>query len=297
MSKVKKMKKIIWLSSLILASINMKAQDLIVTKNNDSINCHIDKVKEDYIYFTFRNNEDIEKTLISQKDVQEYKLKFYDEKKYLEKPIRIASEDFTHWRFAIQGGYSYHTSKLDKNILPEFRDYAEELRSGLHFSADGTYFFSKNIGVGLICSFFHSENSMPNIYVKDKFGNKTYGELKDNINILFIAPSFVYRYLHNKDKNTFIYKAGIGYSRYSNESVIVNSYELAGNSLGMLFDLGYEISLSEKIAVGIEVGYLFGNLSKLTIGDGKKKVTKKFEKDELMSLNRLDFSVGLRFNI
>lgn len=291
------MRKIIWLSFLILGSINMKAQDLIVTKNNDSISCHIDKVKEEYIYFTFRNNENIEKTLISQKDVQEYKLKFYDEKKYPEKQIEIASENFSHWRFAIQGGYSYHTSKLDKNIPQVFRDYAQKLRGGFHLSADATYFFNKRIGAGLVCSFFHSENSLSNIYVEDNLGNKTYGELKDDINILFIGPAFVSRYLHNKDKNALISKVAIGYARYSNKSVVVNSYELRGRSVGMLLDLAYEISLSEKIAVGIEVGYLFGNLSKLTISDGENTLKKEFKKDELMSLSRLDFSVGLRLNL
>lgn len=81
----------------------------------------------------------------------------------------------------------------------------------------------------------------------------------------------------------------IDYMRYSNDKVIVDHYK-------MTVGLSYDIGLSESLSLGFQISYLTGNLSQYEIDNGTTTETIKLERGSYESLNRFDFSVGLRFN-
>ncbi len=51
------MKKIFIFALLAVIANSIVAQDLIITSEGDSINCKITKVKNDFVYFTFKHND------------------------------------------------------------------------------------------------------------------------------------------------------------------------------------------------------------------------------------------------
>lgn len=88
----------------------------------------------------------------------------------------------------------------------------------------------------------------------------------------------------------------LGYMGYSNDKVIVDKYKMTGSTLGLSLDIGYDIGLSENLALGFQVSVLTGVLTKYDWSDGTTTQTIKLEKDEYENLNRIDLSIGLRFN-
>lgn len=85
-------------------------------------------------------------------------------------------------------------------------------------------------------------------------------------------------------------------SSYSNDKVLIDKYKMTGGTLGLGFDVGYDFKLSEKLSLGFQISYMCGTLFEYKWNDGITNETIKLESGGYESLNRIDFSVGLRFN-
>lgn len=270
------------------------SQDLIVRTEGDSINCKITKVKKETIYFTFKHKNEIRSTLLPLSQVKNYEMDFYN---YSEVPKNkaIGSQNYDHFRIAINGGYSYQTAKVAESVPADFKDYIKELKSGYHWGGDITYYFTEPLGVGFKYYQFHSSNNMDNIYVEDMNGNRRYGIMSDELKISFIGPLFSSRFF-NKDKSkALIMNLSMGYMGYHVDKVMVDPFTMNGNTLGSSMDIGYDIELSKKVMLGFQISLISGTLSKYNWDDGTSTRTIKLEKDEYESLHRIDLSVGLRF--
>jgi hypothetical protein len=272
----------------------LKAQDLIVTNEGDSLNCKITKIKKDHIYFTFKHKEEIRSTLLPMASVRNHQMLFYTNPEVPEDKI-VGYEDFSHFRISLNGGYSNQTAKLHESIPSDFKEYYNDLKSGYHFGGDAIYYFSESIGVGLMYYLFKSSNSMANIYVEDIYGYKKYGKMSDDIMTSFFGPTFSTRFLNYNKRNAFIMNLSLGYMGYSNNKIVVDTYKLTGNTLGLAYGVGYDIGISENISLGFQLSLISGTLFQYTLDDGTSTETIKLEKGEYESLNRFDFSVGLRF--
>ena len=289
------MKRIFFLLCLIAIINSMSAQDLVVTSDGDSINCKITKVEKHHIYFTFKYNEEIRNTLFAIADIKNYQYNFYSTNE-VPGGMVLKNKDYSRIRFGIQGGYSYLTAPVSESVPPDFRDYIRKLKSGFHVGLDFTYYFTEMIGIGIKSSIFNSSNSMDNIYVVDFNGIMVYGKMKDNIINLFLGPDFSLRILgKNKKNSAFVFHFSLGYMRYHIDKILITPYKLTGNTIGMSCDIGYDIVLSKNIALGLQVSGMLGALSKYTISNGIQSQVVHFNKGEYESLNRLDFSIGLRF--
>jgi hypothetical protein len=207
----------------------------------------------------------------------------------------LGYENYQHFRLAVNGGYSYLTAKVGESVPGDFKDYIKELKSGYHLGGDLTYFFTEPLGFGIKYYLFKSSNSLDNIYREDSDGNRTYGKMSDDLTISFIGPTFSTRLLnHNKNK-AFIMNVSLGYMGYSNDKVIIDKYKMTGSTVGLSFDIGYDFALSENLSLGFHISSLTGTLFEYVWNDGGRTETIKLEKGEYESLNRIDFSVGLRF--
>jgi len=270
------------------------SQDLIVTNEGDSINCKITKVKPDNIYFTFKHKDEIRSTLLPLSGIKVHQFNYF-QKSEVPKDKVVAYENYQHFRIAINGGFSYQTAKVAESVPSEFKDYIKELKSGYHFGGDLTYYFTEPLGFGIKYYLFKSSNSLDNIYVKDINGNRTYGKMSDDLTISFIGPTFSTRLLNYNKRNAFLMNLSLGYMGYSNDEVIIDKYKMTGSTMGLSFDIGYDIGLSKNLSLGFQISCLAGTLVKYEWDDGTKKETIKLEKGEYESLSRFDFSVGLRF--
>jgi len=88
----------------------------------------------------------------------------------------------------------------------------------------------------------------------------------------------------------------LGYMGYSNDKVIIDKYIMTGSTIGLSFDIGYDIGLSDNLSLGFQLSFLTGTLFEYDWKDGTTTETINLEKGEYESLNRIDFSLGLRFS-
>jgi hypothetical protein len=289
------MKKLFILALLIVAANSIYSQDLIVTTDGDSINCKITKVKTDNIYFTFKHKDEIRSTLLPITKIKIHQFDYFQTSEVPKDKV-VGYANYQHFRIAINGGYSYQTAKIAESVPSDFKNYIKELKSGYHFGGDLTYYFSEPLGFGFKYYLFKSSNSLDNIYIEDVDGNRTYGKMSDDLTISFIGPTFSTRLLNHDKSNAFLMNISLGYMGYSNDKVIIDNYKMTGSTMGLSFDIGYDIGLSENLSLGFQVSFLTGTLFEYDWNDGTKTETIKLEKGEYESLNRIDFSVGLRFS-
>lgn len=288
------MRNIVIATLLALMATSICAQDLIVTNDGDSINCKITKVEPDNIYFTFKYKDEIRNTLLPKKSVKNYQFEYYQTS---EVP-KVKFQDYgsyQHFRIALNAGYSYLTAKVAESVPSDFKSYIKGLKSGYHFGGDLAYYFNEPLGVGIKYYIFKSSNRMDNIFVDD-LDDRRYGIMSDDLTISFIGPTFSTRLLNENKNNALLMNLSLGYMGYSNDKVIVDKYKMTGSTLGLSLDIGYDIGLSENLALGFQVSLLTGVLSKYDWNDGTTTQTIKLEKDEYENLNRIDLSIGLRFN-
>lgn len=289
------MRKLLILAVLIFVSNSIFSQDLIVTNDGDSINCKITKVKTDNIYFTFKHKDEIRSTLLSISSIKTHQFDFFQTSEVPKDKV-VGYENYQHFRIALNGGYSYQTAKVAESVPSDFKNYISELKSGYHFGGDLTYYFTEPLGFGFKYYLFKSSNSLDNIYLEDTDGNRTYGKMSDDLTISFIGPSFSTRLLSHDKSNAFLMNLSLGYMGYSNDKVLIDNYKMTGSTMGLSFDIGYDIGLSENLSLGFQISFLSGTLFEYNWNDGSTTETIDLEEGEYESLNRIDFSVGLRFS-
>lgn len=288
------MKNILVTLLILLITNAIYSQDLIVTHKGDSINCKITKIEIDNIYFTFKHKDEIRSTLLPATKVKMHKIDFYQKSVVPTEKI-IGFENYQHFRIALNGGYSYQTAEVSQSIPSTIKSYINELKTGCHIGGDISYYFTETLAFGFRYYSFKTSNNMDNIFVEDIYGNKTYGKLSDDLTISFIGPIFSSRMLSQNKKNAFIMSLSLGYMGYENDKLIVDKYKMTGSTMGYSFDIGYDIGLSENLSLGFQISYISGTLYEYNWNDGKTTETINLENGEYEGLNRLDFSIGLRF--
>lgn len=289
------MKKSLVVVALFFFTSYIYSQDLIVTSEGDSLNCRITKIKPDNIYFTFKHKDEIRNTLLPVSTIKDYKINYYSKSEVPKEKI-VGYENYQHFRIGLNTGYSYQTARIHESVPGDFKNYVKDLKSGCHFGFDLTYYFSEPLGVGFKYFMFQSSNSMDNIYIEDSTGVRQYGKMSDELKISFIGPMFSTRLLNHDKKNALLMNLAIGYMGYTNNKVIINNYKMTGNTVGLAFEMGYDIGLSENLSLGFQISMIAGTLFEYDWYDGNNTETIKLKEGEYESLSRVDFSVGLRFS-
>jgi hypothetical protein len=289
------MRRILVFTFSIFCLVHSYSQDLLVTNEGDSLNCKITKVKSDNIYFVFKHGEEIRSTLLPVNQVKSYQYNYYQTAVVPADKI-VGNEIYPHWRFAINGGWSYQTAKIGDNVPSDFKQYVEDLKSGYNIGGDITYYFSEFLGVGFKYQLFKTSGQMDNIYITQTDGTKKYGKMSDDISITFIGPTFYTRLLDSKRKNALLIGLALGYLGYDDKFVMVDRYTQMGSTAGFICDFGYDIGVSKNMAIGFNITLLSGLLSEYELSDGVTNKTIKLDKDHYIGLGRIDLSIGIRFN-
>jgi len=260
------------------------AQDLVVTSDGDSLNCKITQIKGDYVYFTFKYQNEIRNTLLPVTKVKFYQYNYYAVPDVLPFQIVGYQPEFPHWRLAFNVGWSYRTPRIADGLDPVVREHIRKLKTGFAITLDASYFFTEMFGAGFKYDMFKSSNSTP--------------ILDGNINLNFIGPAFAMRFYNHTKTNCWFMDYGIGYMGYrENMSVPGTTISMKGNTAGFVMDIGYDFALSKNWSAGIQLSLLSGMLSEMDITTNgvTEKVT--LEKGQFEGLHRLNISVGLRCNL
>nr|NQU90034.1 hypothetical protein [Bacteroidota bacterium] len=292
------MKRVHLIIVFLLLSKLILSQDLIVTPNGDSINCKITKITNDFIFFFYRDNDDIRNTLLPSDKVKLYARGFYRQNVISDGTVvknRTLVDDFPRFRMALNGGWSYRTAKLSDAIPSDFEQYMRKLKSGYHINGDLSYFISEQLGFGIKYNYSNFKSELNDIIVILPDSTIQTGKMSDNIHIQFIGPFVSFRTLDMNNINSIYFNMAFGYLSFKDDAVLISRYKLTGKSAGLYFDMGYDFSVSKDLVLGIQLSYLISSLSKYDLDDGTNIQTIKLEEGNYESLSRLDLSIGLRF--
>lgn len=279
--------KLIFIAFFLLTglSVSLQAQDLIVTKEGDSLNCAITKVEKDFIYFRTAKDGGVLNTQLPMPEISYYRYRYYPTSALPVDAKTAEAKVFPHFRLAINGGWSYRLAKAADSNSPEVDEYIKELKSGYSYGADVTLYWSRYSGLGARYDVFRSKN---------KLEDGSFLLASDDISITFIGPYYSSRFLMANKKNSLMFNAGLGYVGYKDKAYFITDYELTGATAGLLLDLGYDIGLSERFAVGFQLSLIGGILTQYKIDDGFNTQTIELEEEEYEGLGRINLSVGLR---
>lgn len=288
------MKAILLLILVISFPVLLFAQDLIVKTDGDSINCKITKVKDGIIYFTYQEGKELLNTLLFTDKVKIYQYNYSSTAIVNDKDVR-GNMRISHFRLAVNGGLGYRLGKISSDVPSEFKQYVKDLKSGYSYGVDMSYYFNEKFGAGFKYSVFSSNNEMDDIYVKYSNGTIKSGKMSDDISLSFIGPCFMTRYYRNDSQNYLLMNIGLGYLGYTNKAVLITDYTIKGNTVGLCAELGYDLALSENIAIGFLFSYVAGVMTEYELSDGITSNNIELDKENYESLNHLNLSVGLRF--
>lgn len=250
-------------------------QDLIVTKDQDSIQCKITKIADGNVYFDFRSNGQTLQTQLATSDILSHKRNFEAPK-------------YSRIRIALDFGLSYRTAELNSSVPGDLRDYARKLKSGLNYAISYSGFFSETSGMGVKWSLHSSKNSESNYFIPQ---SRVRTEISDHILITYFGPYYTSRVISSNNGNPWLFNVGIGYLGYRNNAKVGSEFTLRGQTVGLNLDIGHDFMLSKKHALGLQVSYIAGRLTKMQNGSQ----TIELDEGNYESLHRLDVTFGLRF--
>ncbi len=174
--------------------------------------------------------------------------------------------------------------------------YKEKLLRGWMFGLDAAYFFGDHVGVGATYTNYQARNSSTNLDYPDLFSQEAIkgGQLSNKISHKFVGPTFLFR--KSIDYKTFaILTLSPGMHLYSDKGLTNNSaFHFKGQAYGAAATLGLDFLLGNDIfgrdiVLSLEGGYNYGEIS--TIDNNIEKI----KLPTPINLNRLDFTIGLRF--
>lgn len=278
------MKRLFSLLLLITPFYTVVAQDLIVTQKGDSINAKITKITKDRIYFTFRYEGEVRRTLVLLDKVMDYRKGYYAEAEvFPEDVIKPGTDDFVKLALRVRGGWSYRTGRLPSGVPSETREHLKGLRSGYHIGADLAYYFSETTGTGLK-------------YSLSRFQDSSYGSIDDDITLQYIGPAMYGRLISASRNFHFTYDLSVGYLHYQDEARHGEPITYSGAALGFSTGIGVDFRISKQFFLGFEPSWNTGILNKVKINGDQQTITVKLEDDERENLSRLDLSARVKWN-
>jgi hypothetical protein len=204
--------------------------------------------------------------------------------------------EYPKFRIGLQGGWSYRIAELSPSIPPAFRSYVKELKSGINYGADASYFITRSIGLGLKYSGYRSENELNSIYITDSVGKIRYGKMRDDITIQYIGPSLNTRVMSESETFHFVSSFSVGYLSYKNNVTVVDNFTHTGSTVGVVAGIAFDFAVHPNIFLGADITATMGALSSYEeeSATGRKKI--ELKENERESLSRIDISAGVKFN-
>ena len=291
------MKKILLIIVCILLAITkLQAQDLIVTNDGDSINCTITKITKEYIYFTFKYNNEIRNTLLRLDQVVVQEKNYFVES---EIPANyVFKAKFPRFRLAIDGGWQYRTAKMASELDPYWKKHYTKMRSGFHYDVQAACFFAESHGIEAVFSQQFFGNKF-NAVLTGEAGNILGSViLKERITFNYAGANYIVRIFNSKKKNCFLMTCGLGYLGYI-DKVFFNDEEvgkITAATLGVNFGLGYDIGISKYFSIGFKASFMGGSFRNYKQTLAGVTTTETMPEKTSEGLGTIKLSVGLRFN-
>jgi len=271
----------------------IQAQDLIVTKSNDTISCRIVAVDKDQIQYEIMKGSVLETHYVVRTNVADFVIAPLDnttpKTATNTQTTQTTSDEYyenrSSFRIAFAGGFAYKLGELVKTSSAKENRLNRNLLYGVGLEFEIDYYFINDMGIGINVNYFNTSASAKNI----TFSNGDYcNNYEATHHILFVGPSYVIRY----DTPRWLFTANIGIGPiFLINDVVADTYNWreTATSVGMNYGLGAEYKFSNNLAAGLRLSTTTGTYSSITI-DGIK-----YTSDDLYSLSNMMLSAYISF--
>jgi len=203
--------------------------------------------------------------------------------------------DYARFRVAVAGGYSYRTFTIPDGTSSFAKNYYNKARNGFLYGVELNYYFHRFVGIGInyYAAHFNPEGVNPDLYP---------AYLSCKTRIQQITPTFNVRVLDRQRQGSLVAGIGFGfadyrtkfYEDYSKKHVLTEK----GFTVGMLWSIGYDIPLSNVMALYIQASLNTGVVTKCTIVDETTGQSTSISVDDInegVGLGRMNLAIGVRF--
>ncbi|MGB3142632.1 MAG: outer membrane beta-barrel protein [Maribacter sp.] len=205
--------------------------------------------------------------------------------------------DASPFQIGLNAGFAYRTAPLSDEIQDDFRQYAQNLKSGVCFGLDLNYNIKPQWGIGAKYLQFHSVNTL-NFNGVNPDGSARREKGTDKVNIRFMGPTYFARMPLANNRHILSGTLGLGYMSYSLKSEFRADYQkLSGGTFGTTFELGYDYQLNKTLSIGAQLGGATGVLNKVTFDDGSNTEEITLEGDNRENLSFLHIGGGLKLSL
>ena len=215
---------------------------------------------------------------------------------YIDSSAYQKKSDYARFRIAAAGGYSYRTIALPPGTSGEVRDYYRKSYNGFLYGVEFNYYFNKFIGMGLnyYASRFNPSGNNPDWY-PDHISCKT--------RMQHVVPTVNFRVFDRQKQGALVAGVGIGYADYQTKFYQTNFHNVhvgteKGWTVGMLLSVGYDIPISQMLAIYVQAALHGGVVTNFTLIDETTGKTETISVDDIndgVGLGKINLAIGLRF--
>ncbi len=202
------------------------------------------------------------------------------------------------FRASVQGGGAYYTAKIPDGLSAVEESHQKNMKWGFTYDAEVAYFFGETVGIGARFHDLHVWDEMPMSLVMTD-GSITNGYMKDHVDIWFAGLVIKGRLPLPSRRDAVMLNYGFGIAGESDRGELMSvPYKIKGTTLGHLFEVGYDLSVSKNFAIGASVSYLLGTIRDYTVyGNTGKSQHVSLAEDNFEHLGHVGISIGLRYNL
>ncbi len=278
------------------------SQDKIITLNKDTIDCKINKLSHNTIFFDVTTMGVKSSGKIPLNRILNYTISGTAGP---EEQNEIKKEPFERFRLGMNGGLGYllsssknaEESMVSLGFTPDkVHSYYKRMKSGIYANADLMCQISPKYGVGIKYKFFDTSGNIEGFVDPQDGVNLIYTTYKEQIYVNFTGTTFFYQQFIGSQKSFKLTTAySLGLTTYRNEAEYLSGYYLlTGKNLGIDLSLGLEYFITPKLSVGADLSDFVSSIRKMKVSDGTSTTTLDLDKDNYENLSRLDFSLGIR---
>lgn len=192
-------------------------------------------------------------------------------------------------------GPSLLLEKAHDSLIPELRDFANELRSGWHYGFETEYFFNKYVGIGAKYIRFNTSQEVDSLVI-EIFSNIYYFDLSSSMNIHSLSPMVYGKLPLLNDKLSITGGLGPAWLFYRNLGKAVgDTAMLKGSSPGLAMTFRASYQILAGLSIGLQGNYTRAFLKEFTKDDGSTQQVIKLEKGDYQNLSRIDLSLCLLY--
>lgn len=206
-----------------------------------------------------------------------------------------STKRFQQWRLALDGGLSCLTYRVASMLYDRNKTYYRHSRDGQHFHINFKFFYTKNSGIGLNYMYFSSAHRSDDAVIMSDGKWLQFGKVHDDITVNYIGLYWGFQHYFTP-KHSLHINYSAGWINYFNYRWLWNDYTMKANTFGLVFDIGYDLSINKNFAIGFKTSYLWSNVTTYSKNDGINQYSVTLDKNNHELLSRLDFSIGLRYN-